>query len=123
MNKINDILKDMEKIETYKFYGTRKKTNNLIVGWGSTKGTINDAIKGLDVKFLQILYLSPFPENIEKELKKYSNIILIENNVTGQLGELIRQKTGIEIKNKILKYDGRPFYADELNKQIKKLLK
>jgi hypothetical protein len=26
----------------------------------------------------------------------------------------------IEDKNKILRYDGRPFFSDELNKEIKK---
>ncbi len=122
LNKILDIEKDLENFVTYKIHG-KKKTNNLIVGWGSTKGVIIDSIKNLDCKFLQILYLSPFPKEIEKELKKFSNIIIIENNSTSQLSDLIRQKTGIEIKNKILKYDGRPFYADELNKEIKKILK
>jgi len=33
----------------------------------------------------------------------------LRQNKTGQLGKLIRQETGIEIKDKILKYDSRPF--------------
>ena len=40
-----------------------------------------------------------------------------------QLGNLIREKTGIEIKNKILKFDGRPFLSDELKEEIKKRMK
>jgi hypothetical protein len=41
------------------------------------------------------------------------------------LGDLIAEKTGIIIdnKNKILRYDGRPFFSDELNKEIKKRIK
>lgn len=122
LKKRKDIEFELLKMKTYKIYG-RKKTKNLVVGWGSTKGAIVDAIKNLNVNFLQILYLEPFSKQIGRELAKYSNIILIENNATGQLGDLIRQKTGIEIQNKILKYDGRPFFADELNKQIKKFIK
>ena len=53
------------------------------------------------------------------------NIILVEENNTGQLGRLLREKTGIEIlaKNRILKYDGRPFYCDELKKELEKRLR
>ena len=62
----------------------------------------------LDVGFLQILYLEPFAK-IKKEIEG-KNIILVENNATGQLGKLIAEKTGIfiEEKNKILRYDGSP---------------
>ena len=53
------------------------------------------------------------------------NIILVENNSTGQLSSLIQEKTGIKIKNenKILRYDGRPFNSNELNHEIKHRLK
>jgi len=50
-------------------------------------------------------------------------LILLENNATGQLGNLIREKTGIEIKNRILRYDARPFLSDELEKEIREKLK
>ncbi len=50
---------------------------------------------------------------------KARKIILIENNVTGQLGRLLREKTGMIIKNRILKYDARPFTLDELREEIK----
>ena len=57
---------------------------------------------------------------MKKELEG-KNIILIENNSTAQLGSLIREKTGIFIddKNKILRYDARPFLCDELKREIK----
>jgi len=76
------------------------------------------------VKFLQVLYLKPLSDEIKKHMKQAKKIILIENNVTGQLGRIIREKTGISIpeKNRILKYDARPFTCDELNLEIKKRL-
>jgi 2-oxoglutarate ferredoxin oxidoreductase subunit alpha len=69
------------------------------------------------------LHIEPFSFKIKKEIEK-KNIILIENNSTGMLADLISEKTGIFIneKNKILRYDGRPFLADELNLEIKKRL-
>jgi 2-oxoglutarate ferredoxin oxidoreductase subunit alpha len=118
-----EIEKEAEKFEQYFIYG-REESNNVIVSFGSAKGAIIDAIKDLDACFIQILYIEPF----QKELKKFfknKNLILIENNATGQLGKLIAEKTGILIPDdkKILRYDGRPFLADELRKEIQRRLK
>ncbi len=122
IKKEKDIAKEISKLDSYKIYGN-KKSKNIIVGWGSTKGAILDSIKNLDVKFVQILYINPFPEKVVKELR--GNLILIENNSNGQLGKLIAEKTGIMIKdkNKILKYDGMPFFADELKEEISRRLR
>lgn len=123
LKKQRDVEKHAEKFEQYKIYG-KNNSKNIILGWGSTKGAIIDAIKDLDCKFIQILYLEPFSEKIKKELEN-KNIILVENNSTAQLGNLIAEKTGIfiEDKNRILRYDGRPFLCDELKKEIKERLR
>ena len=47
------------------------------------------------------------------------NTLIIENNYAGQLANLIREKTGYEFKNKVLKSDGRPFYIEEVEDHIK----
>ena len=121
--KVEDIKKEAKKFEQYKIYG-KKNSKNVILSWGSPKGSILDSINDLDCKFLQVLYIEPFPIEIKKELEK-SNIILVENNSTGLLSSLIAEKTGvfIEEKNKVLRYDGRPFLADELKGEIKRRLK
>jgi 2-oxoglutarate/2-oxoacid ferredoxin oxidoreductase subunit alpha len=46
--------------------------------------------------------------------KRSRHIVLIEQNYHGQLGKLIRMECGMDIADKILKYDGRPFFYDEL---------
>ena len=120
--KMKEIEKELQKFETYKIYG-KKDSKNLIVGTGSTKGAILDAIEEMNVKFLQIIYASPFDKKIESELKKAKKIILVENNKTAQLGDLIKKETGIEIKDKILKYDGRPFTCDELKEELARRLR
>lgn len=117
--KWKELEKESEKFSQYKVYG-KSNSRNVILSWGSTKGAILDAIKDLNIKFVQILYIEPFPSEIKKEL--FGNLILIENNSTGQLGDVVTEKTGIFIddKNKILRYDGHPFLADELSQEIQK---
>lgn len=116
------IEKEAENFSQFKLYG--KKSKNIILGWGSTKGAVLDAIKDLDVEFLQPLYLEPFSKEIKKKIQE-KNIIIVENNSTSQLAKLIAEKTGIIIpdKNKILRYDGRPFFSDELKIEIQKRMK
>ncbi len=41
-------------------------------------------------------------------------IVLAEQNYQGQLGMLIKMECGLDIPDKILKYDGRPFFYDEV---------
>jgi 2-oxoglutarate ferredoxin oxidoreductase subunit alpha len=122
LKKYEDIKKYVRKnFEMIKIHGN-KKSKNLIIGWGSTSGAIKDAIKDLDAKFLQVLYCKPLSPQIKKEIQKADNVILVECNVTGQLVILIREKTGIKIQNRLLKYNGRPFHTDELNKLIKSII-
>ena len=113
-----DIEKEAEKFKQYSVYG-KEDSENVVVSFGSTKGAIIDAIKELDCAFVQILYLEPFQKEIKKYLKR-KNVILVENNATGQLGKLITEKTGIIIpdSSKVLRFDGRPFLADELKKKF-----
>jgi len=108
--------------EMIKIHGN-KKSKNLVIGWGSTTGAILDAIQGLDVKFLQVLYVKPLSDQIRREMEQARRIILVESNVTGQLGRVLREKTGIKPHKKILRYDGRPFLSDELKKEIQKAIR
>ena len=51
---------------------------------------------------MQIIWLEPFDtDKVKKELEN-KRIICVEGNHNGQLASLIREKTGIEIKNKII---------------------
>lgn len=95
--------------------------NLTLVGWGSTKHVILQAMallketENLNCNFLQLIYMEPFPAGrVTEVIKNATRTMLIENNATGQLGDLIRQKTGLAIEDRILKYDGRQFYKDEL---------
>jgi 2-oxoglutarate ferredoxin oxidoreductase subunit alpha len=112
------VRQEISKLNPVSVYGQGK---NLIVGWGSTKGAILDSLPELkDFRFLQISYITPFPKKaVEKEIKKSKRVVLVENNATGLLGDIITEQTGIIIKEKVLKYDARPFVPDDIIKKIK----
>ena len=125
LQKYSLIKKECKKFEMTKVYGN-KNSKNLIIGWGSTKGAILDAISEIkDVKFVQVLYVMPMSDGIKSEMQNAKKILLIENSATGQLGKYLKEKTGITIpkENRILKYDGRSFYSDELKMEVLKRLK
>ena len=104
------------------------KAKKTVVIWGSTKGPVLDAYRSLpskkqsDIKILQLQYIWPLAKDfVEPILKKSKQVLLIENNSTAQLGQIITQETGFVFKNKLLKYDGRPFFREELIKALREL--
>ncbi len=102
-----------------------KNPETLIIGWGSNKGVIMDVIQrmssDMQVGYLHYTYLWPMKtEKLEKLMKKAKRTVLVECNHHGQLGMVIKMTSGIDIKEKILKYDGRPFFYDELLSQLSK---
>jgi 2-oxoglutarate ferredoxin oxidoreductase subunit alpha len=96
-----------------------------IVGWGSIKGAILDAMNdladdGLSCNFLQLRYFSPFPSKAVEEILSSSKVrIGLEANYSGQAIGIVREKTGIEMDHRILKYNGRPFSQNEIYEGIK----
>ncbi|MBU1016788.1 2-oxoacid:acceptor oxidoreductase subunit alpha [Patescibacteria group bacterium] len=131
-NRNNQMEKRMEKLSTCakndmpapKLFG-HTKADITIVSWGSNKGSIIQALKKFDnVSYLHITWMNPFPtEQVKKVLASARYVVNIECNYSGQLANLIREKTGIEIKDKLLKYDGRPFFVEEIITKINKVLK
>jgi 2-oxoglutarate ferredoxin oxidoreductase subunit alpha len=124
--KSETLNKSLTNRETVKVYGDLS-SKNVVVFWGSTKGPALESAKYLKtpVKFLQIVWLLPFDaEKIKRELAGAQKIIDVECNHDGQLAALIREKTGITVTDKILKYDSRPFepiaLANEINKSLAK---
>ncbi|OJI08113.1 2-oxoacid:acceptor oxidoreductase subunit alpha [candidate division WWE3 bacterium CG09_land_8_20_14_0_10_39_24] len=131
-NRISQMEKRMLKLETCAkkdmapptLYGS-KNAELTIVSWGSCKGSILQALKDFNnVNFLHLMWLNPFPaKEVETILSQARYIIAIEGNYSAQMARLIREKTGIEIKDKFLKYDGRPFFVEDITDKIHRVLK
>jgi 2-oxoglutarate ferredoxin oxidoreductase subunit alpha len=94
----------------------------LFVGWGSSKSAMLDVLKTSKAKnigYLHYTYLWPLKtEKFSHLAKKAKYVVLVEQNHQGQLGKLLRMESGVEIKEHILKYDGRPFFYDELHQSV-----
>ncbi|HLH74434.1 MAG TPA: 2-oxoacid:acceptor oxidoreductase subunit alpha [Chloroflexota bacterium] len=100
-----------------------------VIGWGSTKGSILDALDelngqgGLRWNYLQVRLLRPFPaEEISTILRNAKKTVIVENNYTCQLGGMIREMTGISIDHEVPKFEGRPFSQEELVEALTKVV-
>jgi 2-oxoglutarate ferredoxin oxidoreductase subunit alpha len=101
-------------------YGNPNATT-VLVGSGSCKNPIIDAMNlGKDIAYLHYEYIYPTKtQTLQNLISTGKRIILIENNQTGELGKILTEASGYQFKEKILKYDGRPFYLEDiLNIQI-----
>ena len=75
----------------------------------------SNELRGRKIAYLHYTYLWPFrTEELRRLAMRSKRIVLVEQNYQGQLGMLIRMECGLDIWDKILKYDGRPFFYDEL---------
>lgn len=119
MRKLELVGKELPESQQWKFFGD-PNADYTIVSWGSCKLPILDAIpvlkeKGIKVNFLQIRLIWPFPaEAVKRILGKAKTLIDIEMNYTGQMANLIRRETGIEIPHRVLKWTGRPLSETEI---------
>ncbi len=119
--------KRMKKLELIKnevpqpFVFGPEKAEISLISWGSNKGPILEALKTQTLKTLNFLHLSclwPFPNmQVEQFIKSAKKVICMECNATGQLASLIKGQTGIEVES-LLKYNGRPFFPNEIIREI-----
>lgn len=97
----------------------------LVLGWGSTYGAIQTAVKellddGYKVAHAHLVYIKPFPKNIEKVLKSYKHVLIPEMN-TGQLKTLIRSEFLIDVKG-YNKVKGLPITIAEIKEEVLRIL-
>jgi 2-oxoglutarate ferredoxin oxidoreductase subunit alpha len=122
MRKLFNLRKEVAPPQLY----GPKKSETLLIGWGSTCGAIHEAVdilrkEGVSVSSLHMSEIWPFPaEAVADAIDKVHRFCVIENNATGQLSRLIRRETGKEVSNRILKYDGRPFTPAHIEEEVKK---
>ena len=92
----------------------------LLVSWGSSSDVIRDVLRSDElaqrrIASLHYTYLWPLrTDRLEKLAKRAARVVLVEQSYRGQLGMLIRMECGLNITDKILKFDGRPFFYDEV---------
>ncbi len=104
-------------------FATDDSSTNL-VSFGSCRGVVRDACealraKGLAVGHVHFSEVYPLPRvGVLKALGK-ARLITIETNATGQFARLLRGEYGANVNEQVLKYNGRPFYVDELIAELR----
>lgn len=107
-----------EEVPLPNYYG-EEGADLTLVCWGSTKGPAIMAQKmlaeqGKRIGIIHFNYIWPFAKGTADLLNKQKKLLMVEGNVSGQMQYLIRQETGILISDTLFKYDGRPFYPEEI---------
>lgn len=96
-----------------------------VLGWGSTYGSIHQAVKRcrqekMDVSHIHVRYMNPLPKNLGELLSNFDQVLMPEMN-TGQFVDVIRAKYLIDAKA-LNKVSGQPFKIREIEAAIKSLL-
>ena len=118
LRKTKYIVEELARYEMVKIYGN-KNSDIAVLCWGSNKGVCVEAAEKLNLKVIQPLCLSPFPAHqLEDAMKGAKKVIAVESNATAQLVKLMNLY-GLGADETILKYDGRPFAADELEMRLR----
>ncbi len=102
------------------------KGDVLVLGWGSTYGSIRTALEelhdeGLAVSHAHLTYLNPFPRNLGEILKSFKHVLIPELN-HGQLLTLIRAKYLVDAKG-LNKIKGLPFTLKEIKDKVLEIIK
>lgn len=124
LNKLNDMyIRDAIRVNA-----PHETPDLLIIGMGSTGGTIDEArsllsLEGVSTNHITIRQIHPFPTKLLLPyLQKAKQVIVIENNATAQLASQIKMHAGFAEKiESLLKYDGNPFLPSDVHKACKEL--
>ncbi|MFH1378961.1 MAG: 2-oxoacid:acceptor oxidoreductase subunit alpha [bacterium] len=120
MKKTEAMHKEIPKPTVYGDYNAEVR----LICWGSTLGILQEVVDRLrkEARSISAVHFNgiwPFPkEDAARELLGASRLIVVENNSQAQLARIIQAELGIEIREKILKYNGMQFFPEEVIAQI-----
>jgi 2-oxoglutarate ferredoxin oxidoreductase subunit alpha len=113
------------EIPPTEIFGDTNGGDLVVLGWGSTYGSIRESVKqlrtkGRKVSHIHLRYLNPLPLDLADQLRKFKKVMVAEMNM-GQLLKLVRADYLIDAIgcNKI---QGRPFKVSELTNRINRVL-
>ncbi len=117
MRKLEEARAEMQPPEVYGPAGA----GVTLVCWGSTYGACREAVDqinaaGGSASVLKFTDLWPLAAGgvAERALRGCRRTVVVEQNYTSQLAQLIRLTTGLSVDRTLAKYDGRPFAPEEI---------
>ena len=94
-----------------------------LICFGSTAGVCREIGERLSLRVVRLIVLEPFPlAQFEGALLGVEEIIIIEENATGQLDTLIR-RFGYISDRRINSVSGRPFTVNELEERVREAIR
>ncbi|MEE9541169.1 MAG: 2-oxoacid:acceptor oxidoreductase subunit alpha [Candidatus Thorarchaeota archaeon] len=121
MRKIPHILKSLNPPIIY----GKKIADITLLTWGSTWGSVNEAVNllnadGVSINQLHFCDVYPLRTKILKTVfKNAKKVVAVEQNATSQLARLVRMETGLSVDHHINKYDGRQMTGRWVMTQLK----
>ncbi|MGM0851471.1 MAG: 2-oxoacid:acceptor oxidoreductase subunit alpha [Bacillota bacterium] len=135
VNRQAQMDKRMRKVESIRFnspihtHAPHEEADLLLVGFNSTRGVIEEAMErleadGVKVNHAHVRLIHPFPADVlEPLMQSAKKVVVIENNATGQLANIIKMNVGYGSKiTKMTKYDGTPYLPNEIHSRCKELI-
>ncbi len=115
--KVAGIAKDIPPVEVH----GDADAEVLVLGWGSTWGTIDAAVgraraHGKKVAHAHLVHLNPFPANLGDVLRSHRRVLVPEMNM-GHLWRMVRAEFLVDARA-VNKVQGTPFTAGELETAI-----
>jgi 2-oxoglutarate ferredoxin oxidoreductase subunit alpha len=117
-----------EELPTPQVYGP-PEGNILLVGWGSTKGPLREAVDraraaGDSVSALDLRHISPLPPGLENIFAGFNHVIVVEMNDEGlygygQLASLLRARFCLAKIQGLNKTDGLTWRVREILERAK----
>jgi len=130
--RVEQVDKRYRKVDTaieqenfdYREFGD-SEADSLVISWGSNEGTLVEALDyldadGVDVRVISVPYIFPRPD-LSDEVQAAETVVVVEANATGQFADVVEHDV-LERVERINKYDGVDFKADELAAEIKETL-
>jgi 2-oxoglutarate/2-oxoacid ferredoxin oxidoreductase subunit alpha len=119
--KVDRAAQDIPDLEVF----GEKSGKVLVLGWGSTYGSITSAVEklqaeGKPVSSAHLRHLNPFPPNLGEVLRSFERVIIPEMNL-GQLCTMVRAKYLVDAIA-FSKVKGRPFQIREIVKKVEEYL-
>jgi 2-oxoglutarate ferredoxin oxidoreductase subunit alpha len=113
------------EIPPIEIFGDADGGDIVMLGWGSTFGSLREAVKqmrekGKKVSHIHLRYLNPLPSDLGDQLRKFKKVLVPEMNL-GQLLKLVRADYLVDAIG-FNKIQGRPFKVNELTTRIARAL-
>lgn len=103
-----------------------EKGEVLLIGWGSTHGSITSAVEqmqksGIAISSIHVRYLNPLPQDLKEIMGRFKHVITAELNL-GQLAAILRSKYLVDVKS-ITKVQGKPFTIQDIIMGVQQIVR